>query len=495
MFYISLIFYFFIIIFIAIVSYFLNKNLSDFLLANKNLSAPVIGIGAGTADMSGWLMMGLPGAIFIFGVNQIWIIIGLLLGAFCNWHFVAKRLRTFTGQIEKCLTVPCYLNYRFNDKKGHLSLLMSLVMIIFFTFYSSAGFIAAARVLEFCFSISYLTCLLIVYFLIIFYIVVGGFFAINWIDFFQGTMILMSLIILPYIAFSSLGGIEHTISIIVTQSIHYSNILYKTDYIMIISSISWGLGYFGQPHILVRFMAINDKDDINLAKIIGILWMFLALSGALFLGFVSIPFFSQCIVKNPENIFIEMVNILYKEHFLEGIMIGALLSAIISTISAQIIGATSALVEDIYHKYFRKKASNTELLKFSRLSIFILCSISLLFALQPNSSILSRISFAWAGMGSAFGPLILISLFYSKVTKIGGIAGIISGFTGAFFFPYFDYLGGWFAVYEIFPGFFISSFCIIFFSMLNIKYKKKFHNVEFSENLYYKNMKKALKGS
>jgi sodium/proline symporter len=257
---------------------------------------------------------------------------------------------------------------------------------------------------------------------------------------------------------------------------------------MIISSLSWGLGYFGQPHILIRFMAIKNHKDIYIAKIIGILWVLISLTGALLLGLISILYFSHYEILNPENIFIELTKKLYDQHILEGFMIGALLSAIISTISAQIIGVTSAVVEDIYRVYIRKNATNRELLFLSRITILILSITSIIIAINPNASILNKISFAWAGMGASFGPLILISLFYSRVTISGAIAGIFSGSICVFCFPYFKYLGGWFALYELFPSFLISSFFIIMISEIHIYFKSIYFNEEFRDNIYYVKM-------
>ena len=298
---------------------------------------------------------------------------------------------------------------------------------------------------------------------------------------------------LPYLAFNELGGFLNNLKIVENYSPHYINIFYKIDPIMIISSLSWGLGYFGQPHILIRFMAIRDPKDIKLAKTIGILWMFFSLLGALCLGFVSISYFSKINIENPENVFIELTKRLYNDHILEGVMVGALLSAIISTISAQIIAATSALAEDIYHLYFRKNATNKELILFSRISIIILAFCSFIIALSPDTSILNKISYAWAGMGAAFGPLILISLFYSHVTITGAFLGIISGSFCVIYFPYLKYLGGWFTVYELFPSFIISSVFIIIVSKIEIYLRIKIYNRIFINNIHFIQMIKKVK--
>ncbi len=371
------IFIYLVVIFaIGIRASFTVSKLSDFVLADRKLSGPITALGAGAADMSGWLLMAMPGLLFTFGINQIWLPLALSLGAYINWKFVAKRLRIYTEVAGNALTIPSYFNNRFPSNNDVLRVVTALVIIIFFTFYAAAGFVMCARVAEQMFGISYNSALIISSIIMISYTCLGGFLAVNWIDFFQGILMFLCLVILPVFVTYKLGGFSITVSQL--QNIpEYLNVFSEVEVIEIISLVGWGLGYFGQVHILARFMAIRAPKEIGAARKICMSWMMIAMFGAVCSGLVGRVHYG--VLDKPETVFIRLAIDLFNP-WVAGLLISAVLSAIMSSITAQLLNAASALVEDIYHKNFRPKAAQLELLWMSRLMVFIIACIAVYFA-------------------------------------------------------------------------------------------------------------------
>lgn len=456
--------YIFVILLIGFISSKFIKNISDYILAGRNLSSALTALGAGASDMSGWLLMALPGAAFVSGINQIWLPIGLALGAFFNWQFVAKRLRVYTEIANNSLTIPAYFENRFQDDSKLLSMITALVVLVFFTVYAAAGFVAGGLLTQYIFHINYLPALFISASVIILYTCIGGFLAVSWIDFFQGSLMFFALLLVPTIAVYSLDGLQHTITLLAAHGRYYFDAFHGIQTIGIVSLLAWGLGYFGQPHIVVRFMAAKSSRDIPAARFICMTWMILALYGALFTGMVGAAYYDKLgtTLAKPETIFLVLSEALFNP-WVAGILIAAVLSAIMSTVSAQLLSAASALTEDLYRNLFRRQAKEKEMMVMARLSVLLIAFIAVLIAASNAASgtLLELVAYAWSGIGASFGPVILISLYWRQMTRNAAIVGIL---TGALTVVIWEILGkqfgGIFTLYSILPGFFLNSLAI-----------------------------------
>jgi len=464
---ITLILYVLIIFSIGIVASFKIKKMSDFVLAGRNLSGPIAALGAGASDMSGWLLMALPGIVFLEGLKEIWIPIGLIIGAFVNWTFVAKRLRVYTEVARDSLTIPSYFDNRFPESNKILRVVTAIVTILFFTFYASAGFVGCSLLIEKVFHLNYTNALFLSAFIMITYTCIGGFIAVNWVDFFQGILMFFAILIVPFYVFFQLGGIDVSIAQLTADPI-YINPWSDMTVISLISFIGWGLGYFGQPHILTRFMAVIHHKEIKLARLICMNWMALALIGSVLTGLAGHIYYSGYL-NNPEMVFILLSVKLFNPWF-AGILIAAVLSAIMSTITAQLINSASALVEDMYHAAFRVKASQKELVLISRLSVIVIALIAVLLAYNPQSTILNLVQYAWGGLGASFGPVILISLYWKKMTRKAAISGMIVGALTILFWPMLKvFTQEIFKLWEIVPAFLLNVVTIIVVSHFDKK--------------------------
>jgi sodium/proline symporter len=453
------------------------KNLSDYMLAGRHLSAGLTALGAGASDMSSWLLMALPGAAFLFGMDRIWLPIGLTLGAYLNWQFEAKRLRIFTEVAHNSLTIPAYLQNRFHDKSRTLRTATGLVILLFFTLYVSANFVAGGFLLEQVIGLSYTHSVLICAGVIVLYTCMGGFVAVSWVDFIQGCFMFAALLIVPCVAFDHLGGLNHTVELLLNKGPGYFNAFNSLTFLSIASLLGWGLGYFGQPHIIVRFMAIRTTKDIPLARLICMAWMVLALYGAIFTGLTGAAYVHAhaLTLDNPENIFLLLAQALFNP-WIAGLLLAAVLSAIMSVSSAMLLSAASSLSEDFYHPFFAPKASQKRLIIVARLGVILIACIAVLIALTSNKTILQLVSYAWAGLGASFGPVILLSLYWKRMTRNAAIAGI---FTGAISVILWELIGAnihaIFDLYSIIPAFFVSTFVIIIVSLMD---KKPEHSVQ-----------------
>ncbi|CAM3468345.1 sodium/proline symporter PutP [Paraphotobacterium marinum] len=452
-----------IIFFIGIVSYFYTQNLKDYMLGGRSLSGPIAALGAGASDMSSWLLLALPGAVFVNGLNEIWLPIGLVLGAYLNWKVVAKRLRIYTEIAKDSITIPAFLDNRFEDSTGMLRLLTAAVILIFFTFYTASGFVAGGLLFSSTFNVNYEYGMYITAIVVLVYTSIGGFLAISWIDFFQGCLMFVALLVVPAVIFNNLEGYSHIINGIDTKSPELLNPFYNISIASTLSLLAWGLGYFGQPHILVRFMATKNEKVIPQARIICMSWMSLALVGAVLTGIFSIVFFQGTLIKSPETIFIILSKTLFNP-WIGGILLAAVLSATMSTASAQLLASSSAVVEDFYHKFLRKNAGSKELLITSRIIVTLITIVAVFMAHDPKSSILNLVGHAWAGLGASFGPIIIISLFWRNVNWYGALSGIIVGALVVIIWPMMKSFSPIFEVYELLPGFVLSFLAIVIFS-------------------------------
>lgn len=456
---------------IGFIAYRATRNLSDYILGGRRLGSFVTAMSAGASDMSGWLLMGLPGAVFLSGLSESWIAIGLVIGAWFNWLLVAGRLRVHTEYCGNAQTLPDYLTNRFEDTSKVLRILSALVILIFFTIYCSSGMVAGARLFESTFGLSYDTALWIGAFATITYVFIGGFLAVSWTDTVQATLMIFALMITPIFAILAIGDVPSALATIQTEAPGKLDMFKGLDFVAIVSLLGWGLGYFGQPHILVRFMAADSVKSIPKARRISITWMILCLTGAVATGFFGISFFSNNpslaggVMQNNEAIFMELTKILFNP-WIAGIVLSAIMAAVMSTLSCQLLVCSSALTEDFYRAFLRPKASQNELVWTGRIMVMLVSLVSIVIAFNPNNKVLSLVAYAWAGFGAAFGPVILLSLIWKRMTRNGALAGIFVGaVTVILWKTCLDHLG----VYEIIPGFIFCMIAIIVVSLLGKK--------------------------
>lgn len=454
---------------IGLVFYFKTKNLSDYVLGGRQLSGWVTSLSAQASDMSGWLLMGLPGAAYLTGMGSIWIAIGLAAGTYLNWKVIAKRLRVYTEVSEDSLTLPDYFENRFKDTSKTLRIISAVFILIFFLFYTSSGFVAGGKLFSTVFGIPYVKALTIGAIVIVAYTFLGGFMAVCWTDFFQGIMMFTAVVVVPIIGIKSLGGVNETINAVKSVNPNLLSPFISTKGISlpligIISSLAWGIGYFGQPHILVRFMAIKSAKEIKKARIIAMTWVLFSLVASVVIGMVGLVYLKTPLIGNDsEKVFLIMVNKMFNP-VIGGILMAAVLAAVMSTADSQLLVTASSLTEDFYKVLFRKNASEKELVWVSRIAVALVAIIAYYLALDENSSILNIVSYAWAGFGATFGPAIILSLFWKRMNKSGALAGMITG--GITVIVWKSLSGGIFDLYEIVPGFICSAIVIVIVSLL-----------------------------
>lgn len=442
-----------------------NKSTEDYFLGGRSLGPVVSALSAGASDMSGWLLMGLPGALYASGLVEAYIAIGLTIGATLNWVFVAKRLRIYTSVIANSLTIPDYFETRFSDDKHILRVLCAIVILIFFTFYVSSGLVGGAKLFETTFGIDYSYALTTGTLIIVAYTFFGGYKAVCWTDMIQGLLMLGALIAVPIVMFSHLGGLNQTLEIIKEIKPSALSMGEGIGALSIISALAWGLGYFGQPHILVRFMSIRSTKDIPFATCVGIGWMCLSLIGACSIGILGIAYVYkfELTLQDPEKIFIVMSQILFNP-WIAGILLSAILAAIMSTASSQLLVSSSTIAEDFYKKIFKKDADEAVVLNLGKIGVVLVALIAFLISTDKNSSILKIVAYAWAGFGASFGSVMLFSLFWSRMTRSGAIAGMITGAVVVVLWK--NFFSSFLNVYEIVPGFVLASIAIIGISLI-----------------------------
>ncbi|MBQ0138910.1 MAG: sodium/proline symporter PutP [Kurthia sp.] len=445
-----------------------TDNLTDYMLGGRSLGPAVTALSAGAADMSGWLLMGLPGAIYAWGLVEGWIAIGLTIGAYLNWLFVAPRLRVYTQVSNNSITIPSYLDNRLRDKTKLLRIASGLIILVFFTFYVSSGMVAGGVFFESSFGYSYHTGLLLVAAVVVAYTLFGGFLAVSYTDFIQGLVMFLALIIVPIGGLILNGGLSETIDSIKAVNVDLLSFTATATFTGVVSSLAWGLGYFGQPHIIVRFMAISSVKETKQARRIGIGWMILSLLGALATALVGVAYFQQqgLTLEKPETIFIVLGQIIFHP-FIAGIMLAAILAAIMSTISSQLIVTSSALVEDIYKTLFHKTGTDGHYVFLGRMAVLVVSLFAIWGAWDQDNTILALVAFAWAGFGSAFGPIILLTLFWRKITNWGALSGMIVGAVVAYVWGQNKDLHD--QLYEIVPGFVACLIVAVIVSLITYK--------------------------
>ena len=452
---------------IGLFAYRATHNLSDYILGGRSLGSVVTALSAGASDMSGWLLMGLPGAVYMSGLSEGWIAIGLIVGAYLNWLLVAGRLRVQTEHNGDALTLPDYFSGRFEDTSGLLRILSAVVILIFFTIYCASGIVAGARLFESTFGMSYQTALWAGAAATIAYTFVGGFLAVSWTDTVQATLMIFALILTPIIVVLATGGVDTTFLAIAAQDPANFDMLRGTTFIGIVSLLGWGLGYCGQPHILARFMAADSVRSIVKARRIAMTWMIFCLGGAVAVGFFGIAYFAEnpavagAVNENPERVFIELSKLLFNP-WVAGVLLSAILAAVMSTLSCQLLVCSSALTEDFYKSFLRKNASQRELVWVGRMMVLLVALVAIWLASNPENRVLGLASYAWAGFGAAFGPVVLISVLWKGMTRNGALAGILVGALTVIIWKQFNLFG----LYEIIPGFIFASAAVLLVSRL-----------------------------
>ena len=443
--------------------YFKTDDLSDYVLGGRGLGPGVTALSAGASDMSGWLLLGLPGMMYSDGLVGAWIALGLFIGAYLNWHYVAKPLRVYTHYLNDAITIPDYFSNRFADKKNTLRIVTAVVILLFYTLYTSSGLVGGAKLFEASFNLDYSTALVVGSIIIVSYTFLGGYNAVSWTDFIQGILMMLALVITPLVVIYELGGVSEALKIIEHADIEKLNFISSSTLIGAISLMAWGLGYFGQPHILVRFMSIRDEDEMERAKAIGMTWMGLSIIGSLAVGFFGFAYVVAhgIDLQDSEKIFITLSQLLFNP-WIAGFLLAAILAAIMSTIDSQLLVSSSVLTHDIYHSFLRKDASNKELVWVGRATVIGIAIIAWYLSTDRNSSVLQLVSYAWAGFGAAFGPLIILSLYNANITRSGAIAGMLSGSLTVILYKQLE--GGIFDLYELLPGFVIAWIAILLFS-------------------------------
>ena len=468
-----------------------NNSSEDYFLGGRSLGGFVAALSAQASDMSGWLLMGLPGSIYAYGTGQSWIAIGLFIGTVCNWLFISGRLRRYTIRANNALTLPTYFENRFHDKKRVLLLISSITIVIFFLVYTASALAAGGKLFNSVFGVEYKIALTLGAFVILVYTFLGGFMAVCVTDFVQGSLMLIGLVVVPLLAVN-LVGMDNMATAVEATGVAggskaffdlFSNGERPYTAIEIISQLAWGLGYFGMPHILVRFMAVKDEKELKKSKAVAISWVFLSLAFACVIGVVGRAFLPTVLDGNAsENVFIEMIiQIFTKEYTLPivgGIFLCGILAAIMSTADSQLLVTASSVAEDIYKGVFKKDADDKTVLRISRVTVIVVALLAYLIALNPNSSIMGLVSNAWAGLGAAFGPIVLLSLFWKRTNFAGAVSGIVSGAVAVIVWDYIPLvhkvvdgadkyvtLGSHTGLYSLVIGFGLSLLCIVVFSL------------------------------
>jgi sodium/proline symporter len=466
---------------IGIAAYYYTQNFSDYILGGRRLGSFVTAMSAGASDMSGWLLMGLPGAVYLSGLVEGWIAIGLTLGAYLNWLFVAGRLRVYTEFNNNALTLPEYFHHRFGTRHNALKIVSASIILVFFTIYCASGVVAGAKLFQNLFSIDYSTALWYGALATIAYTFIGGFLAVSWTDTIQATLMIFALLLTPVFVVISIGGVDDLQNVIQQAEIsvqkEFTDLFRGTTIMGLLSLAAWGLGYFGQPHILARFMAADSVRSLNKARKISMTWMVLCLVGAVAIGFFGMAYFyantnttSAALVNHePEQVFIELSRLLFNP-WIAGILLSAILAAVMSTLSCQLLISSSAITEDFYKGFIRPNASEKELVWLGRAMVLVIAAIAIWIAQDQNSKVLKLVEFAWAGFGSAFGPVVLLSLFWKRMTSSGAMAGMLTGAITVFawkeWIPAKSELA---QVYEMIPGFLLATLVIIVISLLSSK--------------------------
>jgi sodium/proline symporter len=460
--------YLLVMLVIGVIAWTRTRNLADFVLGGRRLGSWVTALSASASDMSGWLLLGLPGYAYLAGLGAFWLAVGLLLGTWLNWRLVAARLRIASEEAGNALTLPQYLSNRFQDDSGLIRVVSALFVLLFFLFYTSSGLVAGGKLFEAVFGLPYLWAVGLGAMTIIVYTAFGGFLAVSWTDLFQGLLMAAALVAVAVMAWGLAGGGSGMGEALAARNPALLDLTTNSEgeplgILAIVSLMAWGLGYFGQPHILARFMAVESVALIPRARYIAVSWVLLTLVAACLVGLAGIPLFDTPL-EDSEKVFIQLVDLLFHP-VLAGICLAAILAAIMSTADSQLLVSSSAFTGDLYRVLLRKQASERELVVVGRLAVLGISIAAFLLAMDPRNRVLDLVAYAWAGFGAAFGPAVLLSLYWRGMNRWGALAGILTG--GLTVVVWKPLEGGLFDLYEIVPGFLISAFFIWLVSRLS----------------------------
>ena len=481
-----------------------QSDMGDYYLGGRKMNKWVVALSAQASDMSGWLLMGLPGAIYLGGFSEAWIGIGLGIGTYLNWKIVAQRLRTYSQVCGDSITIPDFINNRFRDKIGLSRIVAALIILVFFTFYTASGFVSCAKLFTTTFGIpdtiaclggmsGYTLCLWIGALVVVAYTLMGGYMAVCWTDFIQGSLMFVAIVLVPAIVVCNAGGFAATVDSLNAINPYLQSLFTNAStakaagFIGLASCMAWGLGYFGMPHILVRFMSINNPAEVKGSRRIAMSWVTISLGAATVIGLVLHLYLKQRgltladVGNDPEKMFMVMINGIFNGGFFArvfaGILLSAIMAAIMSTADSQLLVSASSFSNDLYKIVFRKKASNRELIFVSRLAVGAVALAAIFMAMNTESDffkvVMKMVSFAWAGFGAAFGPLILLALFWRRTNLAGAIAGMVVGATTCFVWKFVlsDYAGTHeiFGLYELAPGFLFAFVATVVVSLVTKK--------------------------
>ena len=462
-----------------------TKGSADYFLGGRQLSGPIAALSAQASDMSGWLLMGLPGSMYALGTGQAWIAIGLLIGTIINWLVIAKPLRAYTIVANNSLTLPEFLTNRYHDSKNILKGVASVVIMIFFLVYTASALAAGGKLFNSVLGWDYHVALVVGAVVILTYTLLGGFLAVCTTDFIQGTLMLVGLIAVPLFAYFMIdGSFSAALSSTGVNSAHYMSLFYNGDhpitFVEIVSNLAWGLGYCGMPHIIIRFFAIRSEKEVKKSAGIAIAWDVIASVMALVVALVGRAFLAPVILgetegaASTESVFIEMIKKVFVENlplaFIGGLFLCGILAAIMSTADSQLLMCSSSMSQDIYKGLIRKDADDNRILKLGRITTIIIALVAIIIAWDPGSSVMNLVSDAWAGLGASFGPLVVMSLFWKRTNLPGAIAGLVSGAVTVIVWDYLPLIGGSTigsvtGLYSLLVGFVVSIVCIIIVSL------------------------------
>ncbi|NLA68640.1 MAG: sodium/proline symporter PutP [Gammaproteobacteria bacterium] len=451
---------------IGLWAYVRTRSFDDYILGGRSLGSLVTALSAGASDMSGWLLMGLPGAAYLGGLSEGWIAVGLVLGAWANWHLVAGPLRVYTERTRNALTLPDFFTHRFADDARLLRVLSALVILVFFAVYCASGIVAGAKLFQEVFGVPYAQALWWGAAVTIAYTFIGGFLAVSWTDTVQATLMIFALLLVPVMVIVGVGGLGEGLALVEQVDPSRLDWVGAGGAIAVVSALAWGLGYFGQPHILARFMAAESLAAIPRARRIGMTWMVLCLLGSVSVGVFGIAWYAAHpadagpVAADAERVFIALSQQLFNP-WVAGVLLSAILAAIMSTLSCQLLVCSSALTEDFYRGFVRPRAGQRELVWFGRAMVLAVALLAIWIARDPDSRVLGLVAYAWAGFGAAFGPVVLLSLAWGRMTRNGALAGVLAG---AATVVLWKHTGN--ALYEIVPGFIAATVAIVVVSLL-----------------------------
>lgn len=485
-----------------------QESLGDYYLGGRRMNKWVVALSAQASDMSGWLLMGLPGAIYVGGFSEAWIGIGLMIGTYLNWKIVAGRLRRYSQACGDAITIPDFICNRFRDKTGISRMVAAVIILVFFTFYTASGFVGAAKLFTSTFGVpetlsvcgvtvtGYQLCLWVAALVVVSYTLLGGYMAVCWTDVIQGSLMFFAIVLIPAVVVCNAGGFASTVDQLNEINPYLQSLFTNAStgkaagFIGLASCMAWGLGYFGMPHILVRFMSIDDAAEIRGSRRIAMTWVAVSLAAATVIGMVFRLYLKQKgltlaqVGNDPEKMFMVMINGIFSGGFLmrvfAGIFLSAIMAAIMSTADSQLLVSASSFSNDLYKVVLRKKAGNRELITVSRLTVGAVALAALIMAMDTSSDffkvVMKMVSFAWAGFGAAFGPLILLALFWKRTTLAGAVAGMVTGAVTCFVWKFVLSTDAAlvaenpvFSLYELAPGFALAFVATVVVSLLTRK--------------------------